>query len=61
MKVLVVFGTRPEAIKMLPVVTALRKNPAFKTRVCVTAQHRQMLDLGLFLRAVSAIRVNSMI
>ena len=50
MKVLVVFGTRPEAIKMLPVVTALRKNPAFKTRVCVTAQHRQMLDqvLNLF-------------
>lgn len=44
MKVLVVFGTRPEAIKMLPVVTALKQNPAFDTRVCVTAQHREMLD-----------------
>ena len=50
MKVLVVFGTRPEAIKMLPVITALKKNPTFETRVCVTAQHRQMLDqvLNLF-------------
>jgi UDP-N-acetylglucosamine 2-epimerase len=44
MKVLVVFGTRPEAIKMLPVVTALQRDASFDTRVCVTAQHREMLD-----------------
>lgn len=44
MKILNVFGTRPEAIKMAPVVKALKSNPRFQTRVCVTAQHRQMLD-----------------
>ena len=43
-KVLVVFGTRPEAIKMAPVVTALRSKGSIETKVCVTAQHRQMLD-----------------
>jgi UDP-N-acetylglucosamine 2-epimerase (hydrolysing) len=42
--VLVVFGTRPEAIKMAPVVFALRMQKHFKVGVCVTAQHRQMLD-----------------
>ncbi len=43
--VLVTFGTRPEAIKMAPVVSALRRRPAdFRVRVCVTAQHRGMLD-----------------
>lgn len=42
--VLLVFGTRPEAIKMAPLVKALKANPAFDARVCVTAQHRQMLD-----------------
>lgn len=49
-RVLTVFGTRPEAIKMVPVVKALQKNAAFDAKVCVTAQHRQMLDqvLGLF-------------
>jgi UDP-N-acetylglucosamine 2-epimerase (non-hydrolysing) len=49
-KVLVVFGTRPEAIKMAPVVHALRDNKMFDMRVCVTAQHREMLDqvLSLF-------------
>ena len=41
---MVVFGTRPEAIKMAPVVSALRKDPRFETVVAVTAQHRQMLD-----------------
>jgi len=41
-KILAVFGTRPEAIKMAPVVHALRKKVDVK--VCVTAQHRQMLD-----------------
>lgn len=42
--VLVVFGTRPEAIKMAPLVNHLQRNPAFNTRVCVTGQHREMLD-----------------
>lgn len=44
-KVLIVFGTRPEAIKMAPVVKAFRTdNMNFETKVCVTAQHREMLD-----------------
>ncbi|WIV96679.1 non-hydrolyzing UDP-N-acetylglucosamine 2-epimerase [Kinneretia aquatilis] len=48
--VLLVFGTRPEAIKMAPVVSALRASAQLNVKVCVTAQHRQMLDqvLGLF-------------
>lgn len=41
---MVVFGTRPEAIKMFPVVDALRQMPTLDVRVCVTAQHREMLD-----------------
>lgn len=50
LRVLSVFGTRPEAIKMAPVVRRLAANPNFEARVCVTAQHREMLDqvLGLF-------------
>jgi len=44
MKVLVVFGTRPEAIKMAPVVKAIVGADGFEGRVCVTAQHREMLD-----------------
>ena len=44
LRVLSVFGTRPEAIKMAPVVLALREHPQLEARVCVTAQHRQMLD-----------------
>jgi len=49
-KVLSVFGTRPEAVKMAPVVRALAQNKNVEARVCVTAQHRQMLDqvLDLF-------------
>lgn len=43
-KILVVFGTRPEAIKMAPVVKALKLSPVFEVKVCVTAQHREMLD-----------------
>ncbi|HXX62463.1 MAG TPA: UDP-N-acetylglucosamine 2-epimerase, partial [Bacteroidota bacterium] len=44
-KILVVFGTRPEAIKLAPVISELRRHPdEFTTRVCVTAQHREMLD-----------------
>jgi UDP-N-acetylglucosamine 2-epimerase (non-hydrolysing) len=44
-KNLIIFGTRPEAIKMAPLVRAFQKNKdQFETRVCVTAQHREMLD-----------------
>lgn len=43
-KVMTVFGTRPEAIKMAPLVKELEKNPHIESLVCVTAQHRQMLD-----------------
>jgi len=43
-KVSIVFGTRPEAIKLCPLVLELEKHPEFQTRVCVTGQHRQMLD-----------------
>ena len=43
-KVLSVFGTRPEAIKMAPVVRALQADPSVQSQVCVTAQHRGMLD-----------------
>lgn len=50
MKVLTVFGTRPEAIKMAPLVKALAVNENIEAKVCVTAQHREMLDqvLDLF-------------
>ncbi|MDO5725172.1 MAG: UDP-N-acetylglucosamine 2-epimerase (non-hydrolyzing) [Tissierellia bacterium] len=44
MKVIVIFGTRPEAIKMAPVVKELQKRKELETFVCVTAQHREMLD-----------------
>lgn len=44
MKVMLVFGTRPEAIKMAPLVKGLQANPDLQTVVCVTAQHREMLD-----------------
>jgi UDP-N-acetylglucosamine 2-epimerase (non-hydrolysing) len=43
-KILLVFGTRPEAIKMAPVVRLFRKQSGFEVQVCVTAQHREMLD-----------------
>ncbi|HGJ5892570.1 MAG TPA: non-hydrolyzing UDP-N-acetylglucosamine 2-epimerase [Arsenophonus apicola] len=49
MKVLTVFGTRPEAIKMAPLVHALTNDKAFESKVCVTAQHREMLDQVLHL------------
>ncbi|MCJ8311391.1 MAG: UDP-N-acetylglucosamine 2-epimerase (non-hydrolyzing) [Saccharospirillaceae bacterium] len=50
MKVMLVFGTRPEAIKMCPIILAMQKNPQIKVTVCVTGQHREMLDqvLNLF-------------
>ncbi|SEH05610.1 non-hydrolyzing UDP-N-acetylglucosamine 2-epimerase [Candidatus Venteria ishoeyi] len=53
MKILVIFGTRPEAIKMASVVRALNKEPALESKVCVTAQHRQMLDQVLDLFNIS--------
>ena len=43
-KVMLVFGTRPEAIKMCPLVKELRRHPELQPIVCVTGQHRQMLD-----------------
>ena len=50
MRVLSIFGTRPEAIKMAPVVKALENDDEIESIVCVTAQHRDMLDqvLDLF-------------
>jgi UDP-N-acetylglucosamine 2-epimerase (non-hydrolysing) len=49
-KILIVFGTRPEAIKMASLVRALKDESDFDTKVCITAQHREMLDqvLSLF-------------
>lgn len=49
-RILIIFGTRPEAIKMAPVVKAFQNDTRFITQVCVTAQHRDMLDqvLDLF-------------
>ena len=41
---MLVFGTRPEAIKMCPLIDELKKRPTVNTLVCVTGQHRQMLD-----------------
>lgn len=48
--ILLVFGTRPEAIKMAPVIKSLKSCSSLSVKVCVTAQHRQMLDqvLSLF-------------
>lgn len=43
-KVMVIFGTRPEAIKMCPVVMELKRRGRFRTVVCVTGQHKEMLD-----------------
>ncbi len=52
-KVLSIFGTRPEAIKMAPVVNLLSITPDVESLVCVTAQHRQMLDQVLDLFAIT--------
>lgn len=52
MKVLTIFGTRPEAIKMAPVVLGLQQAKGIESQVCVTAQHRQMLDQVLQLFAI---------
>ncbi len=50
LSVLSIFGTRPEAVKMAPIIRVLAETPGVESRVCVTAQHRQMLDqvLALF-------------
>jgi len=50
MEILTIFGTRPEAIKLAPVILELERHPGFLSKVCVTAQHREMLDqvLALF-------------
>lgn len=49
-RILVIFGTRPEAIKLVPIIVELKRYSDIRLRICVTAQHRQMLDqvLGLF-------------
>ena len=44
MRIMIAFGTRPEAIKMAPIIRRLEANPDITSLVCVTAQHRQMLD-----------------
>jgi UDP-N-acetylglucosamine 2-epimerase (non-hydrolysing) len=54
MRILSVFGTRPEAIKMAPVVKALAARTGIESRVCVTGQHRDMLDRVLGLFAITA-------
>ena len=46
-KVMTIFGTRPEAIKMAPLALELASRPEFEALCCVTAQHREMLDLSL--------------
>lgn len=51
-KLLAIFGTRPEAIKLLPVVTALRAHPGLETRLCATAQHRALLDQVLAMGSI---------
>jgi len=51
-RIMTIFGTRPEAIKMFPVVNALRAEPTLDVRVCVTAQHRAMLDQVLALAGI---------
>ncbi len=52
MKILTVFGTRPEAIKMAPLALQLANDTRFDARVCVTAQHREMLDQVIELFAI---------
>jgi UDP-N-acetylglucosamine 2-epimerase (non-hydrolysing) len=51
-RILVTFGTRPEAIKMFPVVAALRESGRFDVKVVVTAQHRELLDSVLALASL---------
>lgn len=53
MKIAVILGTRPEAIKLAPVILALKAHPDYTCLVCVTAQHRQMLDQVLAVYGIS--------
>ncbi|MDZ7588480.1 MAG: UDP-N-acetylglucosamine 2-epimerase (non-hydrolyzing) [Parasphingorhabdus sp.] len=53
-KILTIFGTRPEAIKLFPVVHALRARPELDVRVLITAQHREMLDQVMAIGEISA-------
>ena len=53
-KILIVFGTRPEAIKMAPVVKELKSRSGWITEVCLTGQHRQMLDQVMDFFEISA-------
>ena len=46
-KISLIFGTRPEAIKLCPLALELKKHPEFEPHLCVTGQHRQMLDQTL--------------
>ena len=52
-RILTIFGTRPEAIKLFPLVHALAADPRFDSRVCVSAQHRAMLDQVLTVAGVA--------
>jgi len=52
LRVLSIFGTRPEAVKMAPVVRRLAETPGVESRICVTAQHREMLDQVLKLFSI---------
>jgi UDP-N-acetylglucosamine 2-epimerase (non-hydrolysing) len=51
--ILIIFGTRPEAIKLFPVVAALQADPRFRPVVCVSAQHREMLDQVLAIAGIA--------
>lgn len=53
-RLMVVLGTRPETIKLAPVIAALKARPEFDTVVCSTDQHREMLDQALFALDVTA-------
>ncbi|MEC9109624.1 MAG: UDP-N-acetylglucosamine 2-epimerase, partial [Pseudomonadota bacterium] len=53
LKILTVFGTRPEAIKLFPLIHALDADPRFDSRVCISAQHREMLDQVLSIADVA--------
>ena len=53
MKLLVVFGTRPEAIKMAPLILAIQNDARFELKICVTGQHREMLDQVMELFSIS--------
>ena len=46
-KIIAVFGTRPEAVKMCPLILELKKRKCFEVKVCLTGQHRELLDIPL--------------